>query len=891
MRSSRWLNQAAIRLRMLFRRGHAQNQLAQEFQFHLDQQIRENIASGMSRKAAREAALRSFGNPTLLREQTRSTWPWTGVELLLGDLRHSLRALLRTPGFTAIAVGVMALGIGANVAIFAVVHSVLLNPLPYAEPQRLVALYSYFTGEKNTNLHMPIDAGSFYVWQQSASNMAEMALISPFQGYNVSAEGGQLPEKIDAAWVSANFFHTLGVQPILGRTFSASDDRPDAEASAILSYSFWKRRYSGDPNIIGRKIWLDARPCTIIGVMPESMVFLGPFSSGKIQVWTPVNHEAPPSLMKTFEDHEFIGVARLAPHVSLAQLIEHLNAVQAHIKAEHPGPAIRSRTSGLSLLDDAVQNYKTPLYVLFAATGCILLIACLNIASLLVARIASRRKELAVRTALGGGRVRLIRERVLESLLLSTGGGLAGFAFASAALRWLQHARPDMRRIEDVHLDGTIVAFTAAAVAVCALFSGLVSALSIDSRKLLTALQESSRSQSGGRTRAGLRRTLLALEVGLTVVLLVGAGLLLKSYDHLRSVNIGIPTDNILTMGISLPEARYKTDAEHTSFFERLLERIRAVPGVESAALTTRAPGQGWGGDFLVSVPEHPPLAKGAGIDLMLRGVDPGYFAAVHLPILRGRTFASDERLTNDHVMLLSQLAVKACFPNGEDPIGKHIRIDYIDKTFEVIGIVADTRYSLANPASRTMYLPILGTGFGGATILVHSTRDVNALAMPIEKVIAQMDRDLPVSGVMTLQESLDKSTLDSQFDSLLVLGFAVIALILAAAGLYGVLAYLVTQRTSEIGIRIALGAQRDEVLRLVLFDGIRPALVGLMLGLAASAGLTRLIRSMLYGASPFDPIVIAATTGCLMLTAVAACLVPAWRASHVDPIQALRSE
>lgn len=886
----RLFRQIQMQLHKLFLRRSAGEDLNRELRFHLEQQIAENRAAGMGRKAARDAALRTFGNPTLLREQTRSTWSWTSVELLLRDLRQSLRALFRTPGFTAIAVGVMALGIGANVAIFAVVRSVLLNPLPYAEPQRLVALYSYFTAKKNTNQHMPIDAGSFFAWQQAASNMAEMSLISPYQGYNVSAEGGQLPEKIDAAWVTANFFHTLGVQPILGRTFGPSDDTPNAGASAILSYSFWKRRYGADPNIIGRKVWLDAQPYTIIGVMPESMVFLGPFSSGKIQIWTSAGHEAP-SLMKTFEDHEFIGIARLAPNVSLAQLIQHLNAVQAHIKAEHPGPAVRSGVNGLSLLDDAVQNYKTPLYVLFAATGCILLIACLNIASLLVARIASRRKELAVRTALGGGRGRLIRERVLESLLLSTGGGLVGFALAGAALRWLQHARPDMRRIEDIHLDWTIVAFTAAAVVLCALFSGLISALSIDSRKLLAALHESSRSQSGGRTRAGLRRTLLALEVGLTVVLLVGAGLLLKSYDHLRSVNIGIPTDNILTMGISLPEARYKTDVEHVSFFERLLERVRALPGVESAALTTRAPGQGWGGDFLVSVPEHPPLAKGAGIDLMLRGVDPGYFAAVHLPILRGRTFASDERLSNDHVMLLSQLAVKACFPDGEDPIGKHIRIDYIDKTFEVIGIVADTRYSLADPASPTMYLPILGTGFGGATILVHSTRDVNALAMPIEKVIAQMDRDLPVSGVMTLQESLDKSTLDSQFDSLLVLGFAVIALILAAAGLYGVLAYLVTQRTSEIGIRIALGAQRDQVLRLVLFDGIRPALVGLILGLIASAGITRLIRSMLYGVEPFDASIFAAVSLTLLAVAAFACLLPAWRGSRLNPMQALRTE
>ena len=880
----------SMQLRMLFQRHGAARELDRELRFHLEQQIAENRATGMSRREARKAALRSFGNPGLLREETRATWSWTALELLLRDLRYGLRALRRTPGFTAIAVIVMALGIGANVAIFAVVRSVLLNPLPYHDPQRLVALYSYNADSKKDNLFLPIDAGSFFAWQQAAQGKAEMALISPFQGYNVSAEGGQLPEKVNAAWVSGNFLHTLGVQPIIGRSFSTSDDRQDAEASAILSYSFWKRRYGADPNIVGRKVWLDAAPYTIVGVLPQSMVFLGPFSSGKIQIWTPVSHEAPPSLIRTFEDHEFIGVARLAPGVTLAQLLSLLDAVQTHIKAEHPGPAVRSLTSGRSLLDDAVHEYKTPLYVLFAATGCVLLIACLNVASLLVARTASRRKELAIRTALGGGRMRLIRERVLESLVLTAAGGLVGLAFAAAALRWLEHARPDMRRIEDIHFDWTILAFTATAIALCALFSGLISALSIDSRKLLATIQENSRSQSGGRAQAGLRRALLILEVSFTVVLLVGAGLLLKSYDHLRSVNVGIPVENTLLMNVSLPDARYKAGVEAGSFFERLIERVRAIPGVASAALITSAPGQGWGGDRLVHVAEHPPLPKGAGIDMMMRGADPGYFAAVHLPILRGRTFAADERMAKGNVALISQQAVKACFPDGDDPIGKHIKLESSDDTFEVIGIVADTRYSITEPILPTMYVPVFGNS-SGTTVLVHSTRDVDALAIPIQKVIGQMDRDLPVSHVMTLQESLDKSTLDSQFDSVLVLAFASIALVLAAAGLYGVLAYLVTQRTGEIGIRIALGAQREQVLRLVLFDGLRPAIVGLALGLGASTGVSQLIRSMLYGTEPLDAGVFVAVSLTLLVVAAIACLLPAWRGSRLNPMQALRTE
>jgi putative ABC transport system permease protein len=497
---------------------------------------------------------------------------------------------------------------------------------------------------------------------------------------------------------------------------------------------------------------------------------------------------------------------------------------------------------------------------------------------------------MAVRTALGGGRVRLLRERVLESLMLTAGGGALGILLAAAALRWLEHARPDIHRVEGIHLDWTLAAFTAGAVALCALFSGLVSGLSIDSRNVLSALQEGSRGQSAGRPRANLRRALLMLEVCLTVVLLVGAGLLLKSYSRLRAADLGIPVENVLTMGVSLPEARYKTTVQHVAFFEQLIEHIRAIPGVQSAGLVTAVPGQGWGGDQLISVLEHPPLPKGVGIDMMARGADPGYFAAAQIPILRGRTFAADERLANDHFVLISQTAAKVCFP-GEDPIGKHLKMDMGGDIYEIVGVVGDTRYSISEPVAPTMYLPIYGNGIGGTSILIRSTRNVEALAMPVQKIIGQMDRDLPASEVVTLKESIAKSALGSQFDSLLVLGFAIIALVLAAAGHYGVLAYMVTQRTSEIGIRIALGAQRQQVLRLVLFDGLRPALVGLALGLAASAGLAHLIQSMLYGTEPLDPMVFAAVTLTLLLVTAVACLLPAARASRLDPMQALRTE
>ena len=373
-------------------------------------------------------------------------------------------------------------------------------------------------------------------------------------------------------------------------------------------------------------------------------------------------------------------------------------------------------------------------------------------------------------------------------------------------------------------------------------------------------------------------------------MLLVGAGLLLKSFQRLRSTDIGVPTGNVLTLHISLPEARYKKPEQWVAFFEKLIARVRALPGVQAAGLVSTAPSEGWGGDRLMTVVERPPLAKGDGYDFMVRGAEPGYFAAIQLPLLRGRIFTSDERLERAHVAVISESAAKGVFP-GEDPIGKHLKIPDDRDSYHVIGVVGDTRWNVAVLPNPTLYWPIYGNDYSGATIVVRSTHDVESLAMPVIKVVGSMDPDLPVSDVMTLEQSIGKSTIDSAFDSILVFAFAIIALVLAAAGLYGVLAYLVTQRTSEIGIRIALGARRDQVLRLMLLDGIRPALLGLALGLAGAAGTVRLIKSMLYETEPLDPAVFAAVAAALLLVAAIACLVPAWRASRLDPMRALRTE
>lgn len=876
-------------MKMLFRRAAA-SRLDEELRFHLERETAEKIAKGMPAEQARLAALRAFGNPALLRDQTRSTWNWSRIESLIFELRCCARALWRSPGFAAIAILIMALGIGANIALFTVVRGVLLKPLPFAEPGRLATLYEDETDRKDDKPYMPIDAGSFWEWQSAIKGAAELSMISPFQEYDVSAEGGKLPEMVQAGWCTWNFFHVLGVQPMLGRSFARSDDQAGAPATVVLSNSFWKRRYAADPAIVGKSIWMDARPYTVIGVLPQSFVYTGAYGGHDQAVWTPVRHDAPQDLLRTYGDHEFVVIARLPDGTTLPAIVNRLKALQSRIRAAHPEPGVHDSASGQPMLDDAVENYKTPLYALLAATGCVLLIACLNVASLLVARAAARRKEQAIRAALGGGRLRLLRERIFESLLLSATGGAVGFLMAWTAVQWLVHARPDMNRVETIHIDGVVEAFTVGVVALCAFLAGAISALGAGGRDILVSLQESSRAHSAGASRAGLRRTLLVLEVGLTMVLLVGAGLLLKSFQRLRSTDIGVPVDNVLTMYISLPEARYKTEVQDVAFFEELIAKVRALPGVDAAGLASQVPGEGWGGDDIETVVEHPPVPKGQEPDLMVRGADPGFFAAIRMPLLRGRIFTSDERLERAHVAVISKGAAQMLF-GREDPIGKHLRDDYRQENYEIVGVVGDTRWNIGAPVRPTLYWPIYGNNYSVARIVIRSSHDVESLAMPVQRLIGKMDPDLPVSNVMTLRQAIGKSTIDSEFDSILVLAFAVIALMLAAAGLYGVLAYLVAQRTGEIGIRIALGARREQVMRLMLVDGLRPALFGLALGVAGSLAVVREIKSMLYETEPLDPAVFAAVAAMLLVVAALACLAPAWRASRLDPMRALRTE
>ena len=728
-------------------------------------------------------------------------------------------------------------------------------------------------------------------WKEQNKTLADMA-IEGSTDYNLSSGGEELSEVVRGGNFSWNMLPLLGVQPALGRGFTADDDKPSANPTVLLSWGLWKRRFGGDPAIVNKTILLDAVPHTVIGVMPPSFSFSGPrFSTA--QLWTPIYQAKRPALMKMLDEHEFRAIGRLKPGVTEAQATADLTLITRRIHDQHLDlPFTAHAANARPFLDSIVGRMKTPLYALLAATCCVLLIACLNVANLLVARAAARRREQAIRAALGGSRLRLLRQHLIETLLICAAGGTIGILFATGVLHWFASARQDVPRAESISIDGFVAAFTLGLVVLCTALAGAISSLSVRRDQVLQALRESSRSQSAGVARTRLRSVLLSLEVGLTVVLLIGAGLLLKSYAKLRSTDLGCLTDNVLKMDLSLPNASYKNTAAVANFFSSLLDRVRDLPGIRAAGMIVPVvPGDGEASDDGFTILEHPPLPLGKTNLADNRWCDTGYFAALGIPLLKGRTFSSNQRPSHSTEIIISESFARQFFP-GEDPIGKHMTT-FNQKGSEIVGIVGDTRTDPGRQAFPTMYFPILAAPdiIRSAALVVRSDSDVAPFALPVQRLLAGMDRNLAFSGVLTMDQLLGRNTLEASFDASLLLVFAGLSLLLAAVGLFGVLSYLVAQRTMEMGIRIALGAGRAHVLRLALIDGLRPALLGLLLGLAASAGSVKLIASMLFGTRPFDLVVFVTVSATLIAVAALACVVPAWRASRLDPVQALRME
>src|SRR6266851_3174418 len=884
-----WIERLRMAMLRLLRWQSEKARLNQELEFHLEQQVEENIAQGMSPHDARCSALRAFGNPTLLREEASSHWSWNWLEKLARDLRYGARTLSRSPGFTLVAILVLALGLGATTSLFTIVRAVLIKPLPFHDPDKLVMVYEHFRGDINGgdgfNMVAPAD---FRDWRQQTHGFQDMAAWR-YYGFNLTGEHAELPEVVEAGAGSWNLFSVLGMQPQLGRVFTPDEDQPGANHVVLLTWDFFQRRFAGDASVIGKQVRLDTNPYTIIGVLPRWFTYPNPH----VALWVPYAPTFTLAMYEAHDMHQSYVIARLRPGVSGSAAIQPVSTLQYQLHQANASKPVAEDAVFRPMIDDMVQDVKTPLTVLLSAVGCMLLIACLNLSNLLVARGAARRKEVAVRGALGGSRVALIREQMAESLLICISGGTLGLMISLFATRWLASHWRALPRADSVHVDAGVLVFAISLVFLTTLLAGLIPAISSTGKGVFAALQESSRSIGGSVSRALLRKSLLTAEIALTVILLVSAGLLFKSFLHLRTSDLGCATDHVLTMKYGLPEKQYDTPEKVLAFHESLLQRLRALPGVRAAALVSTPPGGGYEGDHIFTIAERPSTSFNIQNDAIERSADPGYLTAMQIPLIKGRFFSDRERLSRYHVVVISKKFADQFFP-GDDPIGKHLNVARNRKpeAYEIIGIAGDTPFQVTQPVKAMMYFPIL-SGIpeltGSTTIVVRTSGDPLEVSIPIQKQLAALDPALPVYEVFTMQQILGRTTASQNFIATLVLAFAVLSLLLAAVGLYGVLSYLVEQRITEIGIRIALGAQRSEVLRLVLIDGLRPVFIGLLIGLAGGAAAGTLIRSLLYGTSPVDPAIYATMIGSLLLTAIVSCAVPAFRASRVEPIEALR--
>src|SRR6266568_1152156 len=879
------------RLRAWIADGTRDRQLGDELESIVDMHIDEYLRSGMTRDEARRRALIEVGGLEQVRQAVRDDRGFPQLEGWARDAKYAMRTLLRTPGFSVVAIAVMAIGIGASVALFTVVRSVVLRPLPFPRSDRLVALYSQDDRSK-LDLENNVSSGDFYDWQK-ASHGYEQIAIWRWTGYNMSGNAGELPEFLNAGTCSWNLFSTLGASSALGRLFTPDDDHTGAGSAVILSWSFFARRFNADPGILGKPIRLNSRNYTVIGVLPAWFRFPDP----KIQLWVPWHVSESTNAVSSHYIHNAHVVARLRASASPTAALEEINAVEYGLYTQLRGAgSMEQGVIAKPLLEDMVGGVKQPLYVLLAAVVCLLLIACLNLSNLLVARSAARRREMAIRSALGSGRLSLIRQQLTESVLICLIGGALGLLLAVGATEWLIRHWTELPRGYDIHPDGLAIGFALAITLLAGVLAALLPAISSTDATVLAALKEGSRGIGGSSGRASLRKALLTAEVALTVVLLVAAGLLFRSFLRLRAVDLGCTTKNVLTMNYFLRGDKYSKPEQIVNFDTELLDKVRHIPGVKAAGLTNVVPGDGYYGDHEFRIPEHPPQPLGEHHFAAYRTADPDYFSTLQIPLVQGRFFSENERLEHDKYAIVNQEFVRQSFP-GEDPIGKHLRVAWRTQqgeNYEIIGVVGDTGFQIGRPARPMMWFPILAGipgNSGDSVLVVRSAKDLMTLATPVQKMIASLDPDLPVKSILTMEQIVGESTANSSFTATLVLSFAGLSLLLAAVGLYGVLSYLVTQRTPEIGIRMALGAERERVLRLMLLDGLRPALVGLVFGMAASVAITRLIRSVLYGTSPVDATVFILVILTLLLASTAACLVPAWRAAHIDPMRALRSE
>src|SRR6267142_4310445 len=863
-------------LKRLFSRPRLYGDLSEEIRGHLEEKIEELVAGGMSRKEAAAAARREFGNVTLVEEDSREVWQWPSIESLIADVRYGLRMLRKAPGFTAAAVLTLALGIGANAAIFSVVNAVLLRSLPYPRSEQLLTVSS--------NQSLP-DLEDI---QKQGSSFAAVGGVV-VQALDFTGEGE--PVQISAGHCNADLFSALGFEPALGRFFSFDEDRYGGPALVVLTHGFWRRSFGADPAILGKSIQLSGNSYTVIGVLPQEFWLPG----RPVDALVPLRVSNP--VAAKFRGVHFLRTYfRLKPQISITQAKGEMENIDRWLTLHYPEENTDFHRRLLALRDAIVGDVRSELLVLFAAVSLVLLIACVNFASLQLARSATRQREVAIRTALGAPSGRLIRQMLTESVLLSLLGGAAGLVLAGLGVRLLMELKPaGLPRIANTSIDASVLGFTFAVSLLTGIVFGLVPALSATFFGLNAKLKEDTRTTAGGSSGYRIRKFLVISEIALALVLLISAGLMIRSFTLLHRVDPGFRTDNLLTMRVELPEARYREQARQRQFHREFLEGLNAVPGVH-AALVSELP---MSGDYITHnfvIEGRPPLVAGSEPEVQTRTVEGDYFSVMGIPLLAGRDFSSQDRTGSLHVAVVNRAFVAQYFP-GQDAVGARVQWARSDPPdwMTIFGVVGDIKHfgpgEPEEPAVYDLYSQTAQQWKRWMYPTIRGTASTGILLGQVKRRLWAIDNQLPVTQVFTMNEVVAAS-LDHQRFNLTLLGiFAGVALALAVVGIYGVMSYAITQRTNEIGIRVALGAQQRDVLWLILGQGLRLALVGGSLGIAASFALTRYMSHLLFGISPRDPQTFVAIPFALLAVALLACYVPARRAVRVDPIVALRYE
>jgi putative ABC transport system permease protein len=801
------------------------------------------------------------------------------MDSIIKDIRYGVRGLLKRPGFTAIALVALALGIGANTAIFSLVNAVVIRPLPFPDPDRLVWVFGNIRNGGSRASVSPPD----FLDYRSQNKTFEQFAASGTQPLAVNLTGSGEPERIFASAVTGNYFDTFGITPAIGRAFTLDNEKPGSDQVTVLSHAFWQKRFGGDPNIVGKTITLDSKSYQILGVMPAGVSF--PQSA---ELWTPMNFDGDPD-MKMRKAHFLRPIGRLKPGVTLAQAQADTDMIAAHLEQQYPESNTGWNLRLLSLREQLVGGTRTMLFVLFGAVGFVLLIACANVANLLLVRAAARQKEIALRTALGASRLRIIRQMLTESLLLSILGGALGALLAIWGVQLLVTLSADsLPRTVNVTIDTNVLAFTFAISIVTGLLFGLAPAFRTAKVNLIDSLKDGARGTEG-TLRNRTRSLLVVFESAIAVVLLIGAGLLVRSLIALQRVDPGFDSNNVLTLGIDLPRQKYAGEGKPAKFFEELETRISSIPGVQTVGLITELPMSGQLNDLPFTVEGRPPVTVDQAFDADFRLVNQQYFNALHIPLLRGRNFTEQEVREGKPVTLVSQQLVDTVFPN-EDPMGKRLISAIGGTAFEIIGVVGDIRHrSLQSQPFPAMYFPSLNSN--RMNLVVRTQNDPLSIVGAVRQQVQALDRDQPISAVKRMSDWVDSSVTAQRYSTTLLAAFAVLAMILAATGIYGVMSYTAAQRTHEIGVRMALGARRFDVLKLVVRQGMLLTLVGVILGLTGAFALTRVMQSLLFGVTAKDPFTFAAVAALLSAVAFIACLVPALRATKVDPLVALRYE